>query len=263
MVEEVTSLKKDFKQKENKYLEEFLDMKALKEKVEDKLYKQDQSLQTVHMLCKPKPYYNEQNKIAIGYKNPLCLTRAKQVQPALYNGYEIIKNNHVLTLVHNTEDTLEIAEITRRKMNDKMKDPECVTHKVKIAPPDYSKENYLATFTPQKQLTPEQIFWSQDLMKKEFEHEHVVMNPTSAGMRHHHLHLYIQRISLTGFPAQSVGSSNTDVLDLPCLLVLITGTSQSRQHVDTSLIHIESRKSPTAVLFDDDTGRISIRHCEY
>nr|GEX51153.1 integrase, catalytic region, zinc finger, CCHC-type, peptidase aspartic, catalytic [Tanacetum cinerariifolium] len=32
MVEEVMSLKKDFKQKENKYLEEFLDMKALKEK---------------------------------------------------------------------------------------------------------------------------------------------------------------------------------------------------------------------------------------
>ncbi|GKA09281.1 hypothetical protein Tco_0688612, partial [Tanacetum coccineum] len=124
MVEEVTSLKKDFKQKENKYLEEFLDMKALKEKVEDKLYKQDQSLQTVHMLCKPKPYYNEQNKVAIGYKNPLCLTRAKQVQPALYNGYEIIKNNHVPAIVHNTEDTLEIAEITRRKMNDKMKDPE-------------------------------------------------------------------------------------------------------------------------------------------
>ncbi|GJT77768.1 retrovirus-related pol polyprotein from transposon TNT 1-94 [Tanacetum coccineum] len=51
MVEEVTSLKKDFKQKKTKYLEEFLDMKALKEKVEDKLYKQDQSLQTVHMLC--------------------------------------------------------------------------------------------------------------------------------------------------------------------------------------------------------------------
>ncbi|GJW18801.1 retrovirus-related pol polyprotein from transposon TNT 1-94 [Tanacetum coccineum] len=117
------------------------------------------------MLCKPKPYYNEHNKVAIGYKNPLCLTRAKQVQPALYNGYEIIKNNHVPALVHNTEDTVKIAEITRRKINDKMKDPECVTHKVKIAPPDYSKENYLATFTPQKQLTPEQIIWSQDLIK--------------------------------------------------------------------------------------------------
>ncbi|GJW19669.1 hypothetical protein Tco_0027105 [Tanacetum coccineum] len=139
-----------------------------------------------------------------------------------------------------------------------------------------------------------------DILKEDlFEHKHVVMKPISTGMRHLHLHLYmnpeikqlaikrvdeygfvirpdlvrltfgsvgpfysinivpviryIQRISLTGFPAQSVGSSNTDVLDLPCLLVLITGTSQSRQHVDTNLIHIESRKSPTAVLFDDDT----------
>ncbi|GJU61462.1 hypothetical protein Tco_1243297 [Tanacetum coccineum] len=169
MVEEVTSLKKDFKQKENKFLEEFLDMKALKEKVEDKLYKQDQSLQTVHMLCKPKPYYDEQRKVAIGYKNPLCLTRAKQVQPALYNGHEIIKTNHVPAIVHNSEDTLEIAEITRKKMNEKMKDPECVKKKVKIAPHDYSKENYLATFTPQTQLTPEQIFWSNDLIKMKAE----------------------------------------------------------------------------------------------
>nr|GEY57539.1 hypothetical protein [Tanacetum cinerariifolium] len=116
-------------------------MKSLKEKVEDRLLKQDQSLQIVHMLCRPKPYYNELNKVAISYKNPLCLTRANQVQPALYNGHEIIKDNHVPTIVHNTEDTLEIVEITRRKMNDKMKDPEC------------------------KQLTPEQIFWSQDLIK--------------------------------------------------------------------------------------------------
>nr|GEY01793.1 hypothetical protein [Tanacetum cinerariifolium] len=140
-------------------------MKSLKEKFEDRLIKQDQSLQTVHMLCRPKPYYNEQNKVAIGYKNPLCLTRAKQVQPALYNGHEIIKDNHAPAIVHNTEDTLEIAEITRKKINAKMNDPEFVTRKVKIAPHDYSKENFLATFTPQKQLTPEQIFWSNDLIK--------------------------------------------------------------------------------------------------
>nr|GEV11086.1 hypothetical protein [Tanacetum cinerariifolium] len=139
MVEEVTSLKKDFKQKENKYLEDFLDMKSLKEKV------------------------------AIGYKNLLCLTRAKQVQHALYNGHEIIKDNHVPAIVHNTKDTLEIAKIIKRKMNDKMKDPECVNHKVKIVPHDYSKENFLATFTPQKQLTPKKIFWSQDLIKMKTE----------------------------------------------------------------------------------------------
>ncbi|GKA69357.1 hypothetical protein Tco_0775421 [Tanacetum coccineum] len=128
--EEVSTLKRDFKQKENKLLEEFLDMKHLKEKVEDKLYKQDQSLQTVHMLCKPKSFYDEINRVAIGYKNPFYQSKAKQVQLALYNGHEIETNK-----------------------------------KVKIAPHNYSKENYLATFTPQKQLTPEQIYWSNDLLK--------------------------------------------------------------------------------------------------
>nr|GEV55841.1 integrase, catalytic region, zinc finger, CCHC-type, peptidase aspartic, catalytic [Tanacetum cinerariifolium] len=49
-----------------------------------------------------------------------------------------------------------------------------------------------------------------------------------------------------------------DVLDSPCLLVLITGTSQSRQHVITSSIHIESCKSPTKSLFDVGSSRISI-----
>nr|GEV21273.1 retrovirus-related Pol polyprotein from transposon TNT 1-94 [Tanacetum cinerariifolium] len=166
MVEEVTFLKKDFKQKENKYLEDFLDMKSLKEKVEDRLIKQDKSLQTIHMLCRPKPHYNELNKVAICYKNHLCLTRAKQVQSALYNGHEILKDNHAPAIVHNTKDTLEIAEITRKKINDKMNDPECVTRKVKIAPHDYSKENYLATFTPQKQLTPNKSFDFDKTYKK-------------------------------------------------------------------------------------------------
>nr|GFA96294.1 hypothetical protein [Tanacetum cinerariifolium] len=123
MVEEVTSLKKNFQQIENKYLKEFLYMKALKEKVEDKLFKQDQSLQTVHMLCKPKSYYDEHRKVDIGYKNPLYLTRAKQVQPALYNGHEILKFYHVSAILHKSKDTLEITEITRKKMNCKTKTP--------------------------------------------------------------------------------------------------------------------------------------------
>ncbi|GJZ71431.1 hypothetical protein Tco_0635282 [Tanacetum coccineum] len=68
---------------------------------------------------------------------------------------------------------------------------------------------------------------------------------------------YIQfrRISLTGFPPQSVRSSNAVVLDSPYLLVLITETSQSRQH--------ESRKSPATEMFDVNSRRISIHHCEY
>ncbi|GKD09897.1 hypothetical protein Tco_1189582 [Tanacetum coccineum] len=58
------------------------------------------------------------------------------------------------------------------------------------------------------------------------------------------------RTSLTGFPAQSIRTSNAIALDSPYLLVLITETSQSRQH--------ESRKSPTKSLFDVVSRRISI-----
>nr|GEX73678.1 hypothetical protein [Tanacetum cinerariifolium] len=83
------------------------------------------------MLCKPRPNSNELKRVAIGYKNPLYLTRAKQAQPALYDGHEIIKENHIQAIVYNSKNTLEIVEITMKKMNAKMNDPEYVTHKIK------------------------------------------------------------------------------------------------------------------------------------
>ncbi|GJU61663.1 integrase, catalytic region, zinc finger, CCHC-type containing protein [Tanacetum coccineum] len=69
----------------------------------------------------------QQNKhgvnVAIGYKNPLCLTRAKQVQHALYNGQVLVMSNHARPVVHDSEDTREISEITRKRMLEKMKSP--------------------------------------------------------------------------------------------------------------------------------------------
>nr|GEW71062.1 integrase, catalytic region, zinc finger, CCHC-type, peptidase aspartic, catalytic [Tanacetum cinerariifolium] len=62
------------------------------------------------------------------------------------------KTNHAPAVVHDSEDTLELAEITRKKMLETIKSLLCVEKKIKIAPPDYSKENYFATFTPQRQL---------------------------------------------------------------------------------------------------------------
>ncbi|GKD91038.1 hypothetical protein Tco_1366545, partial [Tanacetum coccineum] len=102
------------------------------------------------------------------------------------------------------------------------------------------------------------------------DHEHEVLNLDSAGMRLQRRHLYLKinvsdkqqiqfkRISLTGFLAQSVKSSNAIALDSLYLLVLVTGTSQSKQHVDTSLIHIESRNPLTKSLFDVGSSKISI-----
>ncbi|GKA66271.1 hypothetical protein Tco_0766079 [Tanacetum coccineum] len=50
-----------------------------------------------------------------------------------------------------------------------MNDSVCVEKRVNITPPNYSKENFMATFTPQTQLTPEQVFWSLDLAKRKAE----------------------------------------------------------------------------------------------
>ncbi|GJS50499.1 hypothetical protein Tco_0623861 [Tanacetum coccineum] len=159
--EEVKLLKKDFKQKEDKFLEEFFDLKKIKDKIEDRLYKQGQSAQTVHMLCQPKSFYDEKHKVAIGYK--------KQAQSAVYNGHMPVTTNHTPTVIHDSEDTRELAEITRKRMLLKMQSPLCVENKIRISPPDYSKENLLATFAPQRNLTPEQIFWSIDDNRKKAE----------------------------------------------------------------------------------------------
>ncbi|GJY12166.1 hypothetical protein Tco_0381475 [Tanacetum coccineum] len=45
--------------------------------------------------------------------------------------------------------------------------------------------------------------------------------------------------------------------EVACLM-LVSMTPDVRKELVTSLIHIESRKSPTAELFDVDSGRISI-----
>ncbi|GJS72819.1 hypothetical protein Tco_0705660 [Tanacetum coccineum] len=152
MKEEVTTLKKDFKPKEDKYIEEFLDIKKLKEKVEDRLFKR------CTCYVNQNRFMMKRKKVAIGYKNPLCLTRAKQVQSSLYNGTEIVMTNHKPAVVHDSEETLEIAELTRKRMYEKMKSPQCIQNKFKFAPPDYSKENYLCILRTQRDLSPKQIF---------------------------------------------------------------------------------------------------------
>nr|GEV49418.1 integrase, catalytic region, zinc finger, CCHC-type, peptidase aspartic, catalytic [Tanacetum cinerariifolium] len=68
---------------------------------------------------------------AIGYKNPFYLSKAKQVQPALYSGQEIVKPNHACVLVHDSINTLEIAKTTRKQMNEKMKDPDSLIKEIK------------------------------------------------------------------------------------------------------------------------------------
>ncbi|GJX05181.1 hypothetical protein Tco_0191097 [Tanacetum coccineum] len=126
----VTTLKQELKQKESKFLTDFSNLKHLNDKLENKLHSQDQSIQTVHMMLNPTQVYDQKTKTAL---------------------------------------ELELAEATRNKLHVKMNDSACVEKRVNITPPNYSKENFMATFTPQTQLTPEQVFWSLDLAKRKAE----------------------------------------------------------------------------------------------
>ncbi|GJU26341.1 retrovirus-related pol polyprotein from transposon TNT 1-94 [Tanacetum coccineum] len=167
--ETVTTLKQEFTQKESKFLSDFSNLKNLKDKLENKLYSQDQSIQTVHMMLKPKKLYDQDAKMTIGIQNPFYPKKAKKAQPALYDGDELLKTHHVPVIVTSSKEDLELAKTTRIKMNEKMNDSECVENRVNIMPPNYSKENFMATFTPQTQLTPEQVFCSIELLKQRTE----------------------------------------------------------------------------------------------
>ncbi|GJS78560.1 retrovirus-related pol polyprotein from transposon TNT 1-94 [Tanacetum coccineum] len=138
-------------------------------KLENKLHAQDQSIQTVHMMLKPKRLYDQYSELSICAQNPFYLKKAKVAQPALYDGNELINVDHDPIDVPSSEEDLELAELTRQKMYEKLNNPVCVEKRIKCIPPNYSKENFLATFTPQTQLTPEQVFWSLDLAKRKAE----------------------------------------------------------------------------------------------
>ncbi|GJV67922.1 retrovirus-related pol polyprotein from transposon TNT 1-94 [Tanacetum coccineum] len=145
--ETVTTLKHEFKQKESKFLTDFSNLKHLNDKLENKRHSQDQSIQTIHMMLNPAQMYDQRTKTAI----------------------ELLKTHHVPVNVPSSEEELELAEATRNKLHVKMNDSVCVEKRVNITPPNYSKENFMATFTPQTQLTPEQVFWSIDLEKRKAE----------------------------------------------------------------------------------------------
>ncbi|GJZ35048.1 integrase, catalytic region, zinc finger, CCHC-type containing protein [Tanacetum coccineum] len=102
-------------------------------------------------------------------QNSFYLKRANVAQPALYDGNELINLDHGPIDIPSSEEDLELAELTRQKMHEKLNDPVCVENGIKCIPPNYSKENFLVTFTPQTQLTLEQVFWSLDLVKRKAE----------------------------------------------------------------------------------------------
>nr|GEU57930.1 copia protein [Tanacetum cinerariifolium] len=78
------------------------------------VYKRDQSAQIVHMLTKPRFFYDHSTKQALGFQNPFYLKKTQQLKPKLYDG-NVIKNTYAI-VIPNSKETLMLAEESRSKI---------------------------------------------------------------------------------------------------------------------------------------------------
>ena len=140
--EDKKKLKADFKRSEDSYLEKLINADKRIKELDNMLIKQDQSIQTLHMLTsKPDSFYHEGMKEALGYPNPHHLKQAQKKQPSLYNGH-VLLNDHVPPVVYDSEETLDLAQESRLKMQSLNRE---------IKPAHYPKINSLyETFVSSK-----------------------------------------------------------------------------------------------------------------
>ncbi|GJR89827.1 retrovirus-related pol polyprotein from transposon TNT 1-94 [Tanacetum coccineum] len=97
------------------------------------------------------------------FKNPFHLKKAQRIKPTLYDGI-VIFDKHVAMPVIDDEETLILEEESRSKMSEKENDPETIKQNISHKPIDYEKLNRLSDdfgkrFTPQQELSAEQAFW--------------------------------------------------------------------------------------------------------
>ncbi|GKD45249.1 hypothetical protein Tco_1269894, partial [Tanacetum coccineum] len=155
--------KNESKEKENKYMENKIDLENKIKELDNIICKVGQSYQTVHMLTKPQAFYDNTHKQALGYQNPFYLKKAQRIKPTLYDGV-VISNTHVAMPVIDDEETLILEEESRSKMLEKAKDPEVVAKKISHKPIDYGNLNSLIDdfgkrFSLQQEFSAEQAFW--------------------------------------------------------------------------------------------------------
>nr|GEY28309.1 putative ribonuclease H-like domain-containing protein [Tanacetum cinerariifolium] len=152
LMEEKKKLKHDFKTQEDKFLDKEVDLEARIKDLENILHKRDQTVQTMHMLNpKPDSFYHPNQKMALGYLNPSYLKKAQLKQQSLYNGNLLLKE-HDPPAVYDSEETLELAQESRKKMR---------LLKKEIKPANYAKiDHLLGVFVPQTTKSKEELFLS-------------------------------------------------------------------------------------------------------
>ncbi|GKE17310.1 hypothetical protein Tco_1424887, partial [Tanacetum coccineum] len=130
-----TVFKNESKEKENKYMENEIDLEKKIKELDNIIFKVGQSAQT----------------------------KSHRIKPTWYDGV-VMSNTHVAMPMIDDEETLILEEEIRSKICEKTKDPEVIAKKISHKPIDYEKLNRLIedfgkSFTPQQELLDEQTFW--------------------------------------------------------------------------------------------------------
>ncbi|GJW16447.1 hypothetical protein Tco_0020580 [Tanacetum coccineum] len=126
--------------KEEKYLNDIIQLQAKVKDLENVVCKMGKSTETLRLLTnEQKAFRDNLRKSGLGYNGPYVLLQAYAKIPKLHRAYELCDENEQLD-VFDYEDTLEDAEQSRLKMND---------------------------FVPQKELSGEQTYFPSSFISSE------------------------------------------------------------------------------------------------
>nr|GEW72068.1 hypothetical protein [Tanacetum cinerariifolium] len=117
LLQTLTVYKIESKEKEDKYMENKIDLEKKIKELDNILFKVGQSAQTVHMLTKPQAFYDNIHKQALGYQNLFHLKKAQQIKPTLYDGI-VMSDKHVAMHLIDDEKTLILEEKTQLQEKD-------------------------------------------------------------------------------------------------------------------------------------------------
>nr|GEU84399.1 retrovirus-related Pol polyprotein from transposon TNT 1-94 [Tanacetum cinerariifolium] len=154
LLEEKKRLKSDFKTYEDEFLDKKIQLEKKIKELNSILVKTGQSIQTIHMLSpKPDSFYHSEQKMALGYQNPFYLKQAQKKQQSLYDG-KVLLEKHDPPVVHNSEETLQLAQESREKMKQLNKE---------IKPSNCTKiDHLLGVFVSQTAKSHEELYVLND-----------------------------------------------------------------------------------------------------
>nr|GFB78761.1 hypothetical protein [Tanacetum cinerariifolium] len=170
LIDELNEVQQVFKQIEQAVEQHNVEKNKFQDKMKhvlkenDRLLTQAVSVDIVNIVVHDNVKSNCMNVDALGFQNPCYLKRAQQLKPKLYDGCVIEKYDAIV--VHDSKETLLLAEESRSKMIEKHNDPKMDEKKVITKPIDYAVLNQLSKdfetrFVSQTELSAEQAFWSR------------------------------------------------------------------------------------------------------